>query len=232
MKTHIVLWTTALVLFAMTGCSADAPAHSPADRTAGEPSSISTPTPASVPTQVDAATSDMPEASSVKATVSSEQSNKVSETDRIVFLEAINAARAQTQDCGSEGIFEPAPPLSWNDRLANAAYEHSYDMANSDTFSHEGSGTETDETAQTLDKEEGSTFRERIEHNGYRFWKWIGENIAAGYSDPDTVVAAWIASPHHCSNLMNPDFTEVGMARVDKAGSHYRSYWSQEFGAQ
>ena len=231
MKTHLVLVLTASALLALTGCSGGDAAGNAASRTTDTPPSTETSL-SSQPTQVDAASTEKNGDNTDTSSGKTVQTVQVTEEEQIVFLEAINAARAQTQDCGEEGIFEPAPPLSWNDRLANAAYEHSYDMAYSDTFSHEGSGTDTDETAQTLDKEEGSTFRERIEHNGYRMWRWIGENIAAGYKDPDVVVDAWIASPHHCANLMNPDFTEVGMARVDKVESHYRSYWSQEFGSR
>ncbi len=225
MKTHLLFSLTVGVLLMLTGCSGSDPASQMSD------TSFSSLTTVSDPTQVDAVSTGTDTELSI-GTSTGEEPARVSEEDRIVFLEAINAARAQTQDCGEEGIFEPAPPLSWNDRLANAAYEHSYDMAYSDTFSHDGSGTRSDETAQFLGKDGGSTYRERIEYHGYRMWRWIGENIAAGYVDPYEVVDAWIASPHHCSNLMDPDFTEVGMARVDRDGSHYRSYWSQEFGTR
>jgi uncharacterized protein YkwD len=157
---------------------------------------------------------------------------RVSEEDRAAFLDAINAARAETQDCGDMGVFDPAPALSWNDRLANAAYEHSYDMAQSDTFSHTGSGTQSDATAQLLHPGTGSSFQERIEHQGYTQWRRVGENIAAGYADPEEVVEGWLESPHHCANLMNPVFTEVGMALVTQEGSDYYFYWSQELGTK
>jgi len=158
--------------------------------------------------------------------------SKVSDALKEEYLDAINAARAETQDCGSEGVFDPAPILSWNDRLGNAAWEHSNDMAQSDTFSHTGSGTESDQTAQDLDLGRGSEFDERIEHQGYTAYRTIGENIAAGYSTADEVVAGWLESDHHCANLMNPAFTEVGMALIEKSGSEYGTYWSQELGGQ
>jgi uncharacterized protein YkwD len=148
------------------------------------------------------------------------------------YLDAINAARAETQDCGEMGVFDPAPALTWDDRLGNAAYEHSNDMAQSDTFSHTGSGTASDITAVEQDLGRGSKFRERIENNGYVGFRAIGENIAAGYESAQEVVEAWLASDHHCANLMNPKFTEVGMAKVEKSGTEYGSYWTQEFGTQ
>jgi uncharacterized protein YkwD len=158
--------------------------------------------------------------------------SRVTEAQREAYLAAINAARADTQDCGSEGVFDPAPALKWDNRLDNAAYEHSNDMAQSDTFSHTGSGTATDTTAQDLHAGTGSNFRERIEHNGYVGFRGIAENIAAGYSSAEDVVEGWLASDHHCANLMNPKYTDVGMVVVEKTGSEYGSYWSQELGSQ
>jgi uncharacterized protein YkwD len=185
------------------------------------------------PTTVDA-TSDEPRTPAAQSDTSDDERvvAMVSEEDKAAFIEAINAARAETQDCGDMGVFDPAPALAWNDRLANAAYEHSYDMAQSNTFSHTGSGTQSDATAQALHPSEGSTLSERIEHQGYTQWRRVGENIAAGYADAAEVVQGWLDSPHHCANLMNPEFTEVGMALVTQDGSDYYFYWSQEFGAK
>ena len=158
--------------------------------------------------------------------------SKVSQERIAAFLDAINAARAETQDCGSEGVFDPADALSWNDRLGNAAWEHSNDMAESNTFSHTGSGTQSDLTAQNEGLDRGSRFNERIENQGYTEYRTVGENIAAGYATAQEVVEGWLASDHHCANLMNPKFTEVGMALVEKEGSEYGTYWSQEFGGK
>ena len=130
------------------------------------------------------------------------------------------------------GVFDPAPALTWNTRLDNAAYEHSNDMAQSNIFSHTGSGTATDVTAQDQALGRGSSFSERIRNNGYTQYRKAGENIAAGYATAQETVDAWLESDHHCANLMDPAFTEVGMAMVEKEGSDYGFYWSQEFGGQ
>ena len=98
------------------------------------------------------------------------------------YLDVINAVRAVEQDCGSEGIKTAVSTLEWNDSLYKAAYEHSEDLAESDTFSHDGSGTDTDWTSQVQNLGRGSTTKERIENNGYTNWRAIGENTTAGTS--------------------------------------------------
>jgi uncharacterized protein YkwD len=68
----------------------------------------------------------------------------------------------------------------------------------------------------------GSVLRERINRENYQ-WSVIGENVAWNYPDVPTLVAAWLDSPNHCENILNPEFTEVGFG---KAGT----YWTQNFG--
>lgn len=150
-----------------------------------------------------------------------------------VYLDAINNARAVSQDCGKYGIKDPVSALKWDEALYRAAAEHSEDLAESNTFAHAGSGTQSDWTAQVLDLTTGSTMNDRIENNGYTNWSKIGENIAAG-SLRDTAqeaIDAWIESEGHCVNLMNPAYTDVAMAHVEKDGSVYIHYWTQNFGS-
>lgn len=160
---------------------------------------------------------------------------RISDADKQAYLDAINDARSQRQDCGSEGVKDPAPALTWSDELYKAADEHDYDMSESDMYplSHDGSGTANDYTAQVQGLDH-STYVDRIENNGYLNWRALGENIAAGtdMDTPDKAVQAWLNSPGHCANLMNPDFTEMGMAHRQKAGTHYIHYWTLDFGAR
>lgn len=44
-------------------------------------------------------------------------------------------------------------------------------------------------------------------------------------------MAAWIKSPEHCANLMNPAFTEMGVAFAIDRKSELGVYWTQEFAA-
>jgi uncharacterized protein YkwD len=105
-------------------------------------------------------------------------------------------------------------------------------MAKTDTFSHTGSGKSTDLASIAFHPGEGSSMKERIDYAGYKNWRKIGENIAAGTNMnlAQKAVDAWIKSPTHCKNLMNPEFTEVGLARVYDTNSHYKYYWTQDFG--
>ena len=56
-----------------------------------------------------------------------------------------------------------------------------------------------------------------------------GENIAAGYQTPAAVVEGWMNSEGHRANILNPDFTTIGIGCV-KHDSLYQIYWTQCFG--
>lgn len=154
----------------------------------------------------------------------------IDEATKQAYLEAINVARGNIQDCGVNGTFDATEPVKWNDALYKASYEHSYDLANSNTFSHTGSNTIYDITAQQLSLNQGSTLNQRVGYNGYTNWRAIGENIAVGYSTVQVTIDEWLKSDGHCANLMNPNFSEVGLAVVYKADSAYKYYWTQNLG--
>ena len=149
-----------------------------------------------------------------------------------VYLKAINTARDTGRNCGTRGYFPKAPAVKWSTKLYGAAMEHSTDLAQSGTFSHSGSGTSSDWTGIEYGKQ--STSQERTENNGYQNWRAIGENLTAGGSvdTAQEAVSNWIESDTHCAVLMNPAYTEVGMALVYEADSRYKYYWSQNFGAK
>ena len=126
----------------------------------------------------------------------------------------INQARSTSQTCGAT-VYPAAAPLAWNSKLFDASAGHSADMANKNYFSH-----------ISLD---GRTFDQRIKAAGYS-WSRLGENIAAGQGNVATVMAGWMASPGHCSNIMGANFTEVGVACVINNGSTYRTYWTMDLG--
>lgn len=123
------------------------------------------------------------------------------------MLDAVNAARAETQVCGGE-VRRPVGPLVWSERLESAASRHSRDMREHDHFAHIGT--------------DGSDVADRVTDAGYR-WRLVGENIAVGQRSVDEVVAAWLASPSHCRQVMDPRVIEVGAAEADR-------YWTQVFG--
>ncbi len=130
------------------------------------------------------------------------------------ILQRVNDVRAKPRTCGKES-FGKAPALSWNAELGKAALAHSEDMADKDYFSHQG--------------RDGSQVSDRASRAGYS-WQRIGENIAAGQGSAEQVMAGWLASPGHCKNIMNPDFTEMGAAYATNPQSAATSYWTQVFG--
>jgi len=148
------------------------------------------------------------------------------------LVNAINKARSVQRDCypadDSRGIVGPSPKLYWNDDLYASALEHSTDLAQSNTFSHYGSGTSSDITGDG----KPSIFYERIVANGYSNYYSVGENIAGGQETLEEVMNAWLASPGHCENIMNPNYTEVGVAIVTNSDSTYGIYWTQNFGSK
>jgi len=172
--------------------------------------------------------------------VTSAPVQEMSEEDKTVVLKSenqemlalINKARSVSRDCGGDnGVMGPSMPLEWSEVLYASAYEHSNDLAMSDTFSHYGSGTEYDITA--MNKGGGrSSFYERILSQGYGEFYALGENIAAGQRSIEEVMEAWLKSPSHCANIMSDNFTEVGMAVVVNEESTYGIYWTQNFGGK
>ena len=130
------------------------------------------------------------------------------------LLQRINTLRAAGANCGSSGTFAASGALTWNAQLTQSADGHSQDMAAGNFFSHTGSN--------------GSTVGQRVTATGYD-WSIVGENIAAGYSSVDAAMDGWISSPGHCANLMNSNFTEVGVSCVTGSSTTtYSSYWTMD----
>lgn len=126
------------------------------------------------------------------------------------LLDEHNKARATARQCGDR-FFEAAPPLTWSCQLATASQKHSEDMARNNYFAH--------------NSQDGRTPFQRMSAEGYNF-STAGENIAAGNNTPQATTQQWINSPGHCSNMMNPNYTEMGGGVAYNANSSYRSYWT------
>ncbi len=124
------------------------------------------------------------------------------------MLQLVNEARVAGRTCGSRGWFEATHALALESRLSAAAQWYSDDMHHNGAWNHIGS--------------DGSTLAERVDRTGYP-WLALGENIAKGYTSPESVMAAWLASPGHCANIMRPEITEFGFGRTNVS-------WTQVFG--
>ncbi len=90
-------------------------------------------------------------------------------------------------------------PLQVAASLTSAANLQAREMARLNQFDHELPGSPW------------PTLRDRVEHVGYDY-ATIGENLAFNYPSAEAVVKGWMTSAGHRSNLLKPDFTEVGVA--------------------
>lgn len=110
--------------------------------------------------------------------------------------------------------------LRLNTELNATALGHSRNMAQQDFFSHTG--------------RDGSQPWDRARRIGYEA-NYMGENIAAGQRTADEVVQGWINSPGHRANLLNRNYTELGVGYYYQANDtgtvNYNRYWTQVFGS-
>jgi uncharacterized protein YkwD len=106
------------------------------------------------------------------------------------------------------------PTLSVARRLDNSAQAWTNAMIATHNFNHFGPGTSPSS---------------RIQNAGYD-WMAAGENIATGYTTPDSVVTAWMRSPEHCRNILDPNFTNVGTGIDNAAIAGSGATFTQDFG--
>jgi len=114
-----------------------------------------------------------------------------------------------------ERINNGLPALTVRSQLTAAARGHSQDMACNGFFSHTGS--------------DGSTARDRIARQGYSA-TWVGENIYGGtMSSPSVVVTWWMNSAPHRANILNTNYTSIGIGYVYVSTAPYQKYWTANF---
>jgi uncharacterized protein YkwD len=130
-------------------------------------------------------------------------------------LASVNEARARGASCGAR-VFAATGPVRLSSRLEQAARAHALDMAQRSYLDHIAP--------------DGSTPAQRVRRTGYE-WRLVGENIAAGPTSAAEVTRGWFASPAHCANVMDPRFTEMGVAYSVNPASAEGIYWTQVFAA-
>ena len=125
-------------------------------------------------------------------------------------IELINLERAERS----------LPPLKRIEELNQAARYHSADLGQDDYFDHD-----------TYDRDGQSLYfvclwwqRIQTYYAGVR-----AENIAAGYTTPEAVVAAWMGSTGHRQNILSSNSDEVGIGYFQGEGG-YNTYWTLDFG--
>lgn len=101
------------------------------------------------------------------------------------------------------------PALKYDWELARVAEHKSQDMADKNYFSH---------TSPTY----GSPFN-MMKNYGINY-RSAGENIAQGQKTAAQVVDAWMNSEGHRANILNKNYTHIGVGYVAKG-----NYWTQMF---
>ncbi len=142
----------------------------------------------------------------------------------------LNRIRAATRCLvNRERIAHGERPLASNRRLERAARAHTESMAFRGYFAHVGPAGDTPMT--------------RIRAAGYLYSARgsfaVGENIAWGtrrLSTPRAIVAAWMVSPAHRANILDPSFrsTAIGVsAHVpwSLAGGQPGGIYTEDFGS-
>jgi uncharacterized protein YkwD len=104
------------------------------------------------------------------------------------LVSAINDARAAND----------LPPLQVDARLTTAARGQSSYLASAGVLDHTGP--------------DGASLSTRLARQGFHA-HMVGENLAAGMG-PAATVSAWLASPGHRMNMLEPEFHRLGVGVV------------------
>ena len=77
---------------------------------------------------------------------------------------------------------------------------------------------------------DGEKFWQNVFDSGYPVSQ-VGENVAAGIATPEEAFECLLSSPGHRANIMNSNYTQIGVSdAVNRAGA-YHYFWAQEFGS-
>ena len=113
------------------------------------------------------------------------------------------------------------PALSVNGNLAAAAQSYAYTLSKWGQLSHFGP--------------DGSDPPERAVRAGYPFGppgSVVGENLAAAQPSVSEAMDGWMNSPPHRSNILSPEYDEVGFGYAYSTGGVFRHTWVAVFGNQ
>lgn len=97
------------------------------------------------------------------------------------------------QERGKAGL----SPLEWDPHLERLAQAHARDMGLRNFFAH--------------DNPYGMTPWDRFSSLDPSHYDHAGENAARGQESPEELVSQWITSPKHRANILNPEYTHLGI---------------------
>lgn len=132
-----------------------------------------------------------------QANVSEEQMKLIEQGNAQQILDLTNVIRTRHQ----------LSLLEWDQQTAEVAYGHSEDMQKNEYFSH--------------DSPKFGALGDRLQRGEVAF-QLAGENIAAQHTDGIAAVQGWLNSEGHRENLLNEEFTNLGVGVRDK-------YYTQNF---
>ncbi len=132
-------------------------------------------------------------------------------------LFGIIVANALVDETNQSRVANGDAPLAVSPLLTAAAQEKANDMVANDYFAHTSPA--------------GLSPWYWFERVGYGF-TYAGENLAVNFSDSQDVTNAWMNSPEHRANILNADFTQIGMATATGTfEGHPAVYVVELFGA-
>ena len=112
-------------------------------------------------------------------------------------LFGIIETNALVDETNQNRVTNGLPDLQVSPLLQEAAQEKANDEATKGYFAHTSP--------------QGITPWYWFQQVGYNF-DYAGENLAVNFSDSQDVTTAWMNSPEHRANILNTDFTQIGIA--------------------
>lgn len=125
----------------------------------------------------------------------------------LALLIGAGSASAYASEINKDNVFKQVnyyreirglKPLATDDRLERSAINKSKDMVDKDYFEH---------YAHNL------TPWDFITEQNYNYL-YAGENLAMDFQTSEGMVRAWMSSPTHRKNILNPDFDDIGIGIV------------------
>lgn len=115
------------------------------------------------------------------------------------------------------------PALQWHAVASDIAWAHTLYQVQIGQITHDGPGA----CAQPTDCLDQRLTNGGLPQGGRSAW---GENVARGQATAQDVMCGtfgWMNSAGHCANLLNGDYTHIGIAV--KTGDANGPYWTQVF---
>ena len=119
-------------------------------------------------------------------------SSQVAISKPVSVIDPNSVVQATNQVRAAAGL----QPLTVSPLLQSASDEKALDMAVKKYFAH--------------NSPQGQKPWYWIEKNHYDFSS-AGENLAINYTNAKDLLAAWLESPEHRKNLLNPDYQDIGV---------------------